>query len=98
MYPAAWTAPAETPGEGAPQLVGADAVHVFPHPPRLAGRAPPPPQAPRTAPPARPSRRGAAAPPRAGQGAGPTHPAGGGGVRRAPSRAASGAGHLGGVL
>ena len=29
MYPAAWTAPAETPGEGAPQLVGADAVHVF---------------------------------------------------------------------
>jgi hypothetical protein len=29
MYPAAWTAPAETPGEGAPALVGADAIHVF---------------------------------------------------------------------
>jgi hypothetical protein len=29
LYPAAWTAPEETPGEGAPELVGADAVHAF---------------------------------------------------------------------
>jgi hypothetical protein len=29
LYPAAWTSPEETPGEGAPGLVGADAVHAF---------------------------------------------------------------------
>jgi hypothetical protein len=29
LYPAAWTAPAETPGEGAPRLVGAEQVHAF---------------------------------------------------------------------
>ena len=76
MYPAAWTAPAETPGE-APQLVGADAVHVFPHPPRLAGRPAPRPGRRAVRPAVRPAGRsgwGVASPTRAGAPAGRAGP------------------------
>ena len=42
MYPARLDGAGRDAGGGGAQLVGADAVHVFPHPPRLAGRAPRP--------------------------------------------------------
>ena len=110
LYPAAWTAPAETPGEGAPQLVGADAVHVFLTRHAWQAALPAPTGAPDGAPDgARPARRHRSRmgrclprprrrPPRR-PGSRP-HPR----PRRrrrgeaGPPRGRSGAGHLGGVL